>query len=149
MPRERRDHEEWLEQTEPVAVVVLNDLAFIMEDFSEIILDFSKLIKSRREEVIELITSAKGNPMAAASAIPQDILGYVMASGMELAGKSKSMRAKLQKEGSEDKSPRGIDPSKIDADELEAYGKLLQAKAHGLEEKIRAFEATLLEKREA
>lgn len=150
MARNRREHEDHLEANEPLPVVLLNDLAYLLEDLSEVILDLAKLHQSRRDEVVELIKTAKNGPGKLMPMIPPAILGTLIASGQQLAGEGAKLKAQLTTPGEDGKKGKvniwaALDPDKIDPEALASFGNLLQEKVGGLQASIAEFEKGFLE----
>ncbi|MGE0431797.1 MAG: hypothetical protein AB7K09_16500 [Planctomycetota bacterium] len=140
MPRKRRDHEEYLESKEPIGVVVLNDLAYVLEDLSEVILDLGKLLRDRHDEVMAVVAKAKSGPAGAAELLPPEVLQYVMVAGQELAAEGMKVKSQVANNG----SIKSVDPGKVKPEMLEAIGKLIQKHAAGLEAAIATFEKRFL-----
>lgn len=147
MPRARREHEEHLEAIEPIGVVVLNDVAYLMEDVSEIILDMAKLMRNRGEDVAATIGGLSKGAAGLAEALPAELLGMLMGTVFELGAKAQELRAEVSAEDGEGAStPIGnVDPRKLKPEALEAFGQLLQAKAHEIEGAIETFEKKVLQ----
>ena len=141
MPRKRREHEDYLEAKEPVGVVVLNDLAYLLEDLGEVVLDLGKLLRDRRDEVMAAVAQSKAGSDGAMSLLPPEVLQYVMQAGQELAIEGMKVKQEVANNG----SIKSVDPGKIRPEMLEAVGKLLQKHSAGLGGAIAAFEKRFLD----
>ena len=93
MPRERREHEEHLENVEPVGVVILNDVSYLLQDVSEIVLDLAKLLRNRRADVMAFMEKVKEGPAAISELLPEEFLPFLMGSAGEVAGVAMETKA--------------------------------------------------------
>lgn len=148
MPRTPREHEDHLENVEPVGVVILNDLSYLLQDVSEVVLDLAKLLKNRRPDVLAFIEKAKEGPEAISELLPEEFLPFLMGSAGEVAGVAMETKSEVEPDEEEGEEPSGgfsIDIEKLMPEMLEKFGNLIREKATGLEELVEGFEARLLE----
>jgi hypothetical protein len=149
MPRKRRAHEDYLEAVEPIGVVVLNDVTYLLQDVSEIVLDLGKLLRDRRDEVMELAAKSQDGPAALGQALPPEFLPFLFGSVAEVVGVAMQLKASLAKAPDGGAAPAGptvgnVDLLKVQPEMLETVGRLMQKKAEELEAMIANFEAGLL-----
>ena len=148
MPRKSREHEDYLESVEPVGVVVLNDVSYLLQDVSEIVLDLGKLLKHRRDEVMDFLEKVKGGPDALPDLLPPEILEFLMGSAGDLAGKGMELKEQVTPDAEEGEAPAGglsVDIEKIQPNMLEELGTMIREKAEALEGLVADFEKNLLE----
>lgn len=140
MARNRKD-EEYLEETEPVGVVVLNNVVNIADDVGEIMLDLAKLQRKRSNDfnafLATLAEAQKGGPESLVKLLPEDVAKQVMGSVMSIM-----MVAGSLKKGDSGGMP--IDPKKMTPEELEKIGKTLKEEAAKLEKTVADYEKMLL-----
>ena len=151
MSRNRREHEEYLESIEPVGVVVLNDLAYLLEDISEVMMDLAKLQRTRGEDVAAAYKSLdRSDPASLNKIIPQNIAEFLNESVMEIMGMGMEIAGKVSKPADqieENSSPMAaVDPAKLEPDMISNLGTILMEKAASLQKMVAEFEADLLEK---
>ena len=151
MSRNRREHEEYLESIEPVGVVVLNDLAYLLEDISEVMMDLAKLQRTRGEDVAAAYKSLdRSDPASLNKIIPQNIAEFLNESVMEIMGMGMEIAGKVRKpadEIEENSSPMAaVDPARLEPDMISNLGTILMEKAASLQKMVAEFEADLLEK---
>jgi hypothetical protein len=150
MPRANRPHEEHLEKIEPVGLVILNDVSYLVQDISEMLLDLGKLLRHRRAEVLEFAEKAKKGPEGFAEILPAGFLPFLMGAGMTVVGKAMEVKAgvgDMQAEGGgTGGGPLGkIDLTKAQPEMLEGLGQVLRQQADMLESMIADFEKKLLD----
>lgn len=141
MARNRRD-EEYLEETEPVGVVVLNNVVNIAEDVGEIMLDLAKLQRKRSTDfnafLATLAEAQKGGPESLVKLLPEDVAKQVMGSVMSIM----MVAGSLKKGDASGSLP--IDPKNLTPEELEKIGKTLKEEAAKLEKTVADYEKMLL-----
>ncbi len=152
MPRKRREHEDYLESIEPIGMVVLNDVTYLLQDLSEFVLDLGKLLRNRRDEVMDLAAKSQDGPMALGQALPPEFLPFLFGAVAEVAGVAMQLKATLAKATAPGSEPAGptvgnVDLLKVQPEMLEAVGGLMQKKTEELEGMIAKFEADLLRDR--
>ena len=92
MARKKRSDEEYLEETEPIGVVILNNISYVMEDIGELMLDIAKLQRKKPEEFKELLETLQKGPEGLTKSVPEEIASQAMASFMALAMKAQSLK---------------------------------------------------------
>ena len=149
MARERRKEEEYLEATEPVGVVILNDIVYLLEDLSEIILDIAKLQRKRPDEVQKVLAASKEGPEALAGLIPGEIAQAAQMAVMQLIGTVMQVQMEVAQTQGTAVSVGGmeVDPEELTPDQLEAIGKAVQEQSDAVGKTIADFEANLLKEK--
>ena len=142
----KRSEEDYLEETEPVSVVILNNIVNITEDLAETVLDLAKLQRKRPEEfkqLLETLAKAKqAGPESLLGILPEAVAKQVMSSVMGLMMTLGSMKQAMKGEGAA--GPLPLDPQKMTPEELEKIGKALEEESEKLEKSIAEYEKSLL-----
>ncbi|MFH2106032.1 MAG: hypothetical protein ABII22_02130 [Candidatus Micrarchaeota archaeon] len=151
MPRAKRSNEDYLEDTEPISIVILNDLNAIVEDIGEMILDIAKIQKKRPKEFAKFIAEAsdkEANGQGALNALPEPLKQQVMSSFMKILGAAMAVKQEVTDPGAAaagKQSPlAGMDPQKINPEMLEGVGRALKEESKTIEKLIQSYEKTLL-----
>ncbi len=148
MARKKRSDEEYLEETEPIGVVILNNISYVMEDIGELMLDIAKLQRKRPEEFKELMETLTKDPQSLSKVVPEEIASQTMSSFMMLAMKAQSLKQSTGASETEGKSSAGpmgnIDIQKMTPEQLESVGKTIQTESEKVSKVIEDYEKKLL-----
>lgn len=154
MARKKRSDEEYLEETEPIGVVILNNISYVMEDIGELMLDIAKLQRKKPEEFKELLETLQKGPEGLTKSVPEEIASQAMASFMALAMKAQSLKQDINgpTTGAVDSGATGpmgnINVQKMSPEQLESLGKTIQIESANISKVIEAYEKKLLKQKE-
>ena len=159
MARTTRKDEEYLESNEPIAVVLLNNIANIVEDVGETLVDFAKLQKQRPEEFMQVLSSIKENPQGILATLPEGVSAQIMSTFGVIFAKVQTMQQEMAGKPSASGSPKSgpdagiktplgtVDPEKMNPEQLKVFGTLLKQEAAKIEKAIQQYEKTLLKEK--
>lgn len=149
MPRAKRKEEDYLEDNEPVGVVILNDIVYLLEDIGEIIMDIAKIQRKRPDEFKDILAASKEGLDAMNKLVPEEIADKVKVSVFDLMGVALSLKNEVTQTEGTSISVGGIDidPEKLTPEQLETLGKALKEQTEKIGKAIRDYEESLLKEK--